>query len=108
MRTLALNSAIVQYRHWWAVMLFSIFSIMMYPPNWYITANDSQQSVQIVEEEETQLAELASFSFDALPTEAVELNLSVLYTRILLLANQAQGEIIYNPIDVIVPPPWQA
>ncbi len=64
MKPFASNNMISKYRHLCSILLLAIFSIMLYPPNWFITAPGSNQTVQIAEEEETHLAELASFSSD--------------------------------------------
>lgn len=66
MNQFASNNIISKYRHLCSILLLAIFSIMLYPPNWFITAPGSNQTVQIAEEEETHLAELASFSSDVL------------------------------------------
>lgn len=105
MTKLALNSIIIKYRNWLSILLLSIFSIMMYPPNWCITASDMQQTIQIAEEEESQLVELSSARLFYFQINCIDLNIMLFSAIILNFIDHAECEIIPNPLEIILPPP---
>lgn len=53
-----------------ALVLLSVFSVMLFPQNWYITVPGSNQSVQIVEEEESQAHQLSVSTLKAVVSSA--------------------------------------
>lgn len=46
-------------RGFFALVLLSVFSVMLFPQNWYINVPGSSQAIQIVEEEESQAHQLS-------------------------------------------------
>ena len=89
-----------------ALVLLSVFSVMLFPQNWYITVPGSSQSVQIVEEEESQAHQLSVSTLKAAVSNVFEERLLLEETLFLdLYLKQPHLIIPLVKTDVFTPPP---
>lgn len=104
MNQFASNHIISKYRHLFSILLLAIFSIMLYPPNWFIQAPGCNQTVQIAEEEETHLAELTSFSSDMVFFESENEDLNTFFF-IFEFGFFCLSDFSQILLEIIAPPP---